>query len=138
LTQAVDLKKFEEFQGRVFHTALVLWTAALAISLVVSWGYSAVLGGILIGGVAGLLTLRYRIWTLRRLANEPTAGRARRLPWVGAVRYLIMGAALAAAAALAHVSQDSSYLFAAVGGLFVGNAAILVQAVIDSRRNAGT
>ena len=132
MTQGVDLREFEEFQSRALHTALVLWMAALVMSLVVYRAYSPVVGGIVIGGAASLAAFRYRIWTLRRLARRPEAPRASRLPMVGAGRYLILGTGLALAAWLASI-DGAGYLIAAAATLFLCNLAIVVQAVRESR-----
>jgi hypothetical protein len=137
VTQAADLKAFEEFQGRAFRTALWLWMAALAISLIVYRAWSPTLGGILIGGAASLGAFRYKVWTLRRLGNEPTAQRARRLPLLDAGRYLVLGAGLALAAWLAAATDESGYLIAAAATAFLANVAIIVQAVLESRHRAG-
>ena len=132
MTQGVNLREFEQFQSRVFRTALVLWTAALVISLIAYRAYSPLTGGVVIGGAASLAAFRYRTWTLRRLADQPTQARANRLPVVGAGRYLILAAALGLAAWLSMI-DDVGYLIGAAGGLFLTNLAIIVQAARESR-----
>lgn len=130
-----DLSAFEEFQQRAFQTALLGWLAALLAALVFYRAFSPVLGGLVIGGAASLAAFRYRVWALRRLAAQPTAQVARRMPLVaGAGRYAILAAALALAAWLA-VIDDAGYLAATVAALFLCNAATIVQAVREARRH---
>jgi len=132
VTQGVNLREFERFQSRAFRTALVLWMAALVICLVVYRAWSPLVGGLVIGGAASLAAFRYKAWTLRRLAEQPTPRRAGRLPVVGAGRYLIFAAALGLAVWLGTTS-GMGYLIGAAGGLLLGNLAIVVQAVRESR-----
>lgn len=133
MTQGADLKQFEGFQGRVLQTALVLWTAALATSLIVYRAYSPVVGGILLGGAASLAAYRYRVWTLRRFARRPTAKEASRLPILGAGRYVILAAALGLAVWLG-TRGDSGYLIATAATLFLANLAIVIRAAVEARR----
>lgn len=137
MTQAANLKEFEEFQDRALRTALVLSVSALVTGLLVYRGPSPVLGGLLLGGVASLASYRYRIWMLRRLAARPTEGRAFRLPILGAVKYLIFGLALGLAAWLGSASGDLNCLFVAAGMLFVCNAAIIIEAARSPRPDTG-
>ena len=132
MTQGVNLREFEQFQSRAFRTALVLWTAALVICLVVYRTWSPLVGGLVIGGAGSLAAFRYKVWTLRRLAEQPTPSRAGRLPVVGAGRYLIFAAALGLAVWLGMTS-GAGYLIGAAGGLFLANLAIIVQAARESR-----
>ena len=132
MTQSADLREFEDFQGRCFRMALVLWMAALVISLIVHRAYSPIVGGIVIGGAASLVAFRFRVWTLRRLARRATGAEATRLPLIGAVRYVIMGAALALAAWLAAI-DNAGDLIATAGTLLLCNLAIVIQAVRESR-----
>jgi hypothetical protein len=132
VTEAADLKAFDEFQGRVFVTALVLWMAALVISVAWSRGWSPVSGGIVIGGAASLGALRLKVWGLRRLAGNPTQRQARRLPVAGAARYLVLGAAFGLAAWLSAATGRDAYMVATGAALLLGNAAIVVQAARES------
>lgn len=133
MTQGADVREFEAFQSRALRLALGLWMAALVTSLAVGQGFSPIVGGILFGGVASLAAFRYKVWTLRRLADQPTGKRASRLPFLDAVRYLILAAGLAPAVWLAF-REDMKYLFAAAATLFMCNLAVVIQAVRDSRK----
>jgi hypothetical protein len=132
VTQGPDIREFEEFQLGVRRVALVLWTVALVAALAASGGYSATVGGMVLGGFASLGAFSYKVWTLRRLAAQPTSREARRLPLVDGGRYLIMIAGLAPAAWLA-VQYDVTYVFAAAAMLFLTNLATVIQAVRVSR-----
>jgi hypothetical protein len=56
---------------------------------------------------------------------------------VGAVRYLILAAGLGLAAWLGVVAGNMGYLIAAAAALFLGNVAIVVQAVRRPGRSTG-
>ncbi len=137
MTQAAHLKQFEQFQGRVLRTALVLCVAAPVVGLVACRGPSPVVTGLLLGGLASLASYRYRLWTLRRLAACPTETRAFRLPLLGSVRLLILGAALGQAAWVDSASGSRACLFAAAGMLFVSNVAIIIEAARSPRDGSG-
>ncbi|NIA20697.1 MAG: hypothetical protein GWP05_01745 [Anaerolineaceae bacterium] len=133
MTQGVDVREFEAFQRRAFKLALGLWMAALVTGLVAARGFSPIVGGVLFGGLASLAAFRFKVWTLRRLADEPTKKRASRLPFLDAARYPILAAGMAPAIWLA-IREDMKYLFAAAAALLLCNLAVIIQAVRESRK----
>lgn len=137
MTQAANLKPFEQFQGRVLRTALLLCVAAPIAGLVICRGFSPVVTGLLLGGLGSLASYRYRLWTLRRLAACPTDARAFRLPLLGSVRLLILGAALGLAAWVDSADDGRACLFSAAGMLFVSNVAIIIEAARSPRDGSG-
>ena len=136
MSESADGNEFEVFQGRVFQTALVLWLVALVACLAIYRDYSAVLGGIVMGGAASLAALRFKVWALRRLTSTLTPRQVRLQPWLsGGGRLAISAAAVALAVWLSAV-DDARYLVATVLALFLGNAAVIIQAVREARRSS--